>query len=134
MNLSERVSYLKGLMDGLSIDETKPEGKLFKAIIDVLDEMSASVLDLEDDMDEMAELADNLDEDLGAVEEYLFGEDDDEDYFEVECPNCGEVICMDEDLACEGEVLCPACGENVEVDIECECGCCGEDAQDEEEE
>jgi hypothetical protein len=33
--LSERVSYIKGLMEGMNLDTATNEGKLFKAIIDV---------------------------------------------------------------------------------------------------
>ena len=40
MTLSERTAYLKGLMEGMEIDTETKEGKLFAAIIDVLDEMA----------------------------------------------------------------------------------------------
>lgn len=127
MNLTEKVSYLKGLMEGLSIDESTPEGKLFTAVLDLLDDMALTVTELENSVTEMEELVDIIDEDLGAVEEELFEDDfDDEDYYEVDCPNCGELICMDTELALEGEVECPACGEKIEFDLEddCDCGCC----------
>ena len=38
MNISEKVAYIKGLSEGLSLDETTKEGKLIAAIIDILDE------------------------------------------------------------------------------------------------
>ena len=41
--LAERVSYIKGLMDGMNIDLATNEGKLFKAIVDVLDDMALSI-------------------------------------------------------------------------------------------
>ena len=37
----------------------------------------------------------------------------DEDYFEVECPSCGETICFDGSIDPE-ELACPACGEKFE--------------------
>ena len=37
----------------------------------------------------------------------------DEDFFEVECPSCGEVICFDGSIDPE-ELACPACGEKFE--------------------
>ena len=36
MSVSEKVAYLKGLMDGLDFDKDQKEGKLFTAIIDAL--------------------------------------------------------------------------------------------------
>ncbi len=125
MNLTEKVSYLKGLMEGLSIDENSPEGKIFAAMFDLLDDMALTVTELEGSVTEMEELVDIIDEDLGAVEEELFDDDiDDEDYYELDCPNCGELICMDTELAKEGEVECPACGEKIEFDLEDDCDCC----------
>ncbi len=132
MNLTEKVSYLKGLMEGLSIDENSPEGKIFAAMFDLLDDMALTVTELEGSVTEMEELVDIIDEDLGAVEEELFDDDiDDEDYYELDCPNCGELICMDTELAKEGEVECPACGEKIEFDLEDDCDCCDEDDSEE---
>ena len=36
-----------------------------------------------------------------------------EDYFEVECPACGDTICFDSTIDPE-ELVCPACGEKFE--------------------
>ena len=47
-----------------------------------------------------------------------FFEDDEEDEYEVECPNCGNTIYMDEDLLLEGSIECPECGETVELEVE----------------
>ena len=49
MNLTEKVAYLKGLMDGMEIDLETKEGKLFAAIADVLEDLALSVSDLDDD-------------------------------------------------------------------------------------
>ena len=40
MTVTEKVSYLKGLAEGLGIDENEKNGKVIKAIIDVLDDLS----------------------------------------------------------------------------------------------
>ena len=39
MGISEKVAYLKGLAEGLKLDAESNEGKLFAAIIDVLEDM-----------------------------------------------------------------------------------------------
>lgn len=136
MTVTEKAAYLKGLAEGLNLDESKPETKLIKAMLDVIDEMAISVADLEDDVDMIVDQLDAVDEDLSEVEDFVFGEDDfdddDEmsscegcpgcggDYFEVECPACGEVICLDESVLDEDSIECPACGETLEFDFDLE--------------
>ncbi|MDP4153444.1 MAG: hypothetical protein Q8865_08435 [Bacillota bacterium] len=143
MNLSEKVSYLKGLMEGLGIDPNSKEGKLFAAITDVLGDAAASIEDLDDEVAALNELVDEVDEDLGNVEEEVYGaeedydDDDDEIYYDVKCPKCGEVIGLDEELAEDGEVICPTCGEHFEFDLPdedeyCDDGCdCGHNHEEE---
>ena len=46
--VTEKVAYLKGLIEGFSIDENSKEGKLLKAVMDVLSDLAVSVEDLED--------------------------------------------------------------------------------------
>lgn len=37
---------------------------------------------------------------------------DDEDYFEIVCPSCGETVCFDESVNSEN-LTCPACGAEI---------------------
>ncbi|MCQ2479113.1 MAG: hypothetical protein MJ120_00630 [Clostridia bacterium] len=143
MTVTEKAAYLKGLAEGLNLDESKPETKLIKAMLDVIDEMALSIADLEDDVDMIVDQLDAVDEDLSEVEDFVFGEDDLEDeysscegcpgcgegdYFEVECPACGEVICLDESMLDEESIECPACGETLEFDFDVD-----EDAEEDDE-
>ena len=113
MEISEKVAYLKGLAEGLDLDTESKEGKLIAAIIDVLDDMSEALLDLEDELCDVEEGLDAVSDDLSEVEECLFeldddeDEDDDEEYFETTCPVCEEEIVFDEDTLEAGEVVCP---------------------------
>ena len=79
MELSKKVAYLKGLMEGLKIDDSTNEGKILTIMADILDEMSATVEDIAEEVDETVELVDTLDEDLGKIEELIYGDDDDDD-------------------------------------------------------
>ena len=135
MTLSERTAYLKGLMEGMKIDTETNEGKLFKAIIETLDDMALTVSDMEDVVDAVCDELDSIEEDLDTIEEYLLEEDDDEDYededdyddefdfgdetiYEVKCPTCGAVINLDEDMLASGAIDCPDCGEELEFDAD----------------
>lgn len=131
MNITEKVSYIKGLLEGLNLDENKAEVKLISAIVDLLDDMALEVTDVEDDVCELAEQVDEIDEDLGALEEDFYDcEDDEDEFYEVTCPTCGKTVCISEETLCDGEMECPNCGENLEFDFDdicsdenCDCGC-----------
>ena len=140
MTVTEKVAYLKGLMEGLSVDETSKEGKILKAVVDVLDDLAMSVEDLEDYTAELTEQVDAVDEDLDSLENDFYGEcdccddDEDEEYYDITCPSCGDEFSVDEDTLLEGGIECPNCGEHLEFDVDCDdCGCdCCSDEEDEE--
>ena len=79
MNASEKVAYLKGLMEGLNPDESKAETKLMKAVIDVLETMADDLHALEEQSKYFDGYLDELDSDLGDLEDEVFGLNDDED-------------------------------------------------------
>ncbi|MBO7310727.1 MAG: hypothetical protein J6U86_04975 [Clostridia bacterium] len=136
MTLNERASYIKGLCDGMEIDASSKEGKVISALTSLISEMAIAIEELEDEVCELREYIEEIDEDLGEVEEVLCddcdcdcdwdcdcdcdccGEDceDEDEYFEVECPSCNEIICFDESIDPE-ELTCPACGEKFECII-----------------
>lgn len=130
MELSKKVAYLKGLMEGLKIDDSTNEGKILTIMADILDEMSATVEDIAEEVDETVELVDTLDEDLGEIEDLIYGDDDDDDdcccddddddddaMYECVCPNCGDTIMLGENIIADGSVDCPNCGESLEFDF-----------------
>ena len=133
MNLTEKVAYLKGLLDGMNLDANDNQVKLIKAIVEVLDEMALSVCDLEDEVTEVEQAIDVLDEDLLTLEDMILGEldghDHDHGHYEVECPICGEVFYIDEIAALRGETTCPECDAEIEIEIDED----GEEDEDEDE-
>ena len=133
MTLTEKAAYIKGLAEGLNLNTESAEGKLINALIDMVTELAAAQNDTDEDLEYLNDYIEEIDEDLGAVEEYLYDDEcdcdcecdgdccdcdedcelADEDFFEVECPSCGEVICFDGSIDPE-ELACPACGEKFE--------------------
>ena len=120
MGISEKVAYLKGLMEGMKVDTESDEGKLFAAIVDVLDEMA---LEIEDLTDEVVELGDGLDvisDDLSDVEDVVYDEDEndeEEECYATTCPECEEEIFFDDTMLEDGEIECPNCGAKLEFDL-----------------
>lgn len=125
MTVTEKVAYLKGLVEGLGVDETSKEGRIIKAIVEVLDDIAQSVTEVEDSVSELTEQVDAVDEDLEDLEKDFYGdededdedEDEDADYYELTCPKCGEKVYLDDDLLSDGEMTCPKCGEKLEFDF-----------------
>ena len=141
MNVSEKAAYIKGLMEGMEIDTSKGEGKLLAVMADLLEDLALSVQDLEDENATLREYIEELDEDLGAVEEDFYCCDDDDCDCDCDC-DCDDedycdCDCCDDDCDCCDcceclELECPACGEPVYIDEcdieeidELECPSCG---------
>ena len=115
MTVTEKVAYIKGLVDGLDLDAKNDEGKVIKAIIELLDDMAMSVSDLEEGLDVVSDQVDEIDEDLSDLEGYVYEDDDDcccddDDMYEVECPSCGETVYFDGAAIEDGSAECPNCG------------------------
>ena len=53
MTVNEKAAYIKGLIDGLELDESKKETKVIKALVDIIDDMALSIADLEDETAEI---------------------------------------------------------------------------------
>ena len=143
MNLTEKISYIKGLAEGLNLDESKPEVKVINAIVELLDDMAYSVSDMEELYDDLSAQVDEIDQDLADVESDIYDDEDDDDdcdccdfedednpFYEVTCGACGQKLNVSEDVLLEGEIECPNCGELLEFDFSDlfdEAGCCSED-------
>ena len=141
MDIKENAAYIKGLCDGYELDKTSKEGKILSEMLELMGTMAERITDLEAECAELREYIEEIDEDLGAVEDDMYLDDEDnydgdfeEDfdndfetddysgYEELVCPSCGEIICVDENLEI-ADIACPACGEKL-GDIElCDGNC-----------
>lgn len=102
MTITEKSAYLKGLADGMKLDTEKAEGKLIAGLLDLVSDIAIAVETLDDDYASMEEYMEEIDSDLGDLEELVYLEDEDD-----------ECLCEDYDL-----------GEYEDCDGECD-GCCG---------
>ena len=113
------------------LDVDLPDAVIEK-IVDILEDMALEIEEMEESVDTLNDYAEELDEDLGDVEDYLFGDDEcdcdccdddcdcdcdccDDGFLEIECPKCGEIVCLEEDFDAD-EIVCPACNEKIEID------------------
>ena len=139
MDICEKIAYIKGLAEGLSLDESAKEGKILAAIIDLLGDISEEICDIEDGCDELMEQIDAVDEDLASLEDFIYEDDEcgcgcddcdcdceDDEVYEIECPACNDTIYLDADMLAEEGMVCPNCGTELEFDFDgcdCECDC-----------
>ena len=131
MTIAEKISYIKGLAEGLALDTETKEGKVLTAIIDLLDDMVDEIDAIDEACTEIGEQLDAVDEDLSALEDDFYADEedyddeeddyyDDDDVYEVECPNCNDIIYLDESMLEDEEMVCPNCGTRLEFEFECE--------------
>ena len=112
--ISEKVSYIKGLAEGLGINDSTNEGKIIKAIIDVLDDIATAVDDIEEVQEQLSDELFNMDQDLSNLEKTVLIDEQDV----VICPGCGEAITYSIE---DGNVVyCPNCNEEIDIDDEFE--------------
>lgn len=129
MNITEKVSYIKGLAEGLKLDDSTKEGKLLAAVIDVLDDMAHQVEDIDMDLADLSDVVSDIDDAVTEIEEEVYncecddddecgcGCHDDDDLYEITCPKCNNSITVDFDVIAAGGILCPSCGEPLEFDL-----------------
>jgi hypothetical protein len=154
MDICEKIAYIKGLAEGLGIDEATKEGKVLAAIIDLLGDITEEICEIEDGCDELMEQIDAVDEDLASLEDIIYEDDDDcdccdcdcdcdcdddccdcdDEVYEIECPVCNDIIYLDGEMLEQEGMVCPNCGTELEFDFDgcdyCECEC--EEAETEE--
>ena len=124
--MGEKVAYLKGLAEGLGVNEQTNEGKLTLAVLETLEAFARENDELRERVGELAQYVEDIDNDVSDLEEALFSEDDDDlDDFEdddddedglieYECPHCGTVVFFDEEaFDMEEEHVCPECHRKI---------------------
>ena len=124
--ISEKVAYLDGLMEGLNIQEDK-YAKIFTAIVDTLDLIAEEMADHEDTLADLDDSVEEIFENLDEYDDFLYGDEDEDeeedefdedDFFEIVCPNCGETIYFDQDMLDTPDgLICPNCNEPIELHI-----------------
>lgn len=135
-NLMKKASYLKGLCDGLEISHETKEGKVIHAIVELLEEMTIEMQEITESYEELDSYVESIDDAVLELEEVVFDDyedycgcdcdcdsDDENGYIDLECPNCGDKIFLDEGMfEDEDGIVCPNCDE--EITFESSCGAC----------
>ena len=124
--LTDRISYLQGLAEGMKLNPEKDSHRLIAGILEVLGEVGQSFEALAEAHGELSDYVESIDEDLADLEADLYDDDDEEaaeeedeeepfeSTIEYECPHCGHMITIDpDDVDFDEESLCPECGKDL---------------------
>lgn len=126
MTVVEKAAFIKGLAEGLELDTKTKEGKLIAALIDLCSDLAANQAETAEELDYLNDYIEEIDSDLGALEEEVYECDDEcccddddcdccdccDDELEITCPSCGKTFVFD-DFDEKGELVCPECGEKL---------------------
>ncbi len=141
MTITEKIAYIKGVADTLELNEGDKKDRLIMSLIDVMNDMALAIEDLETGLDTLSAQVDEIDEDLGTLEEEWYDDDCDcccdddcdcdcdccdddcdcccdDDCVDAICPNCGADICIDFDQLDQGTpIICPACDTKLDFEF-----------------
>lgn len=119
-SIMSKVSYLSGLIDGLSIDKDTKEGRVLTEIVSVLKDMAVEISEISESQRVVQEYIDAIDEDLAELQEdfydedYELYEDEGDNFVKLECPNCEDTVYVDKDIIVkEEEITCPNCHKKI---------------------
>ena len=93
MTITEKVAYLKGLLEGKGVED-----KEMNLIVEILTDLANDLADLEDYTAELTEQVDAVDEDLNTLEEDFYeewNEDEDCDCCDCDCSTLHEAATGD---------------------------------------
>lgn len=112
--IKEKVSYIRGLFEGLEIRDTAQQ-KMYQAIIEALDVIADEVEENEAALDDLHDSMEDVLEELDILDMAVFEEEDgDEEFVELTCPHCGDVIFLDQDmLTARTDLICPNCSASI---------------------
>ena len=144
MRYLKKFGFLKGLAEGLHIDGKTPESRVILSMIDLFEEMTDALSEMKNaqdaqrqdfihikqDMERLGRSVDELDEFLKAFSKNFshildslpddkpVSHEDEETFYEVKCPQCGEEITLNEDMLGQGSIRCPKCKGLLEFDLD----------------
>lgn len=123
MNINEKAAYLQGLLDGMKLDNSKPENKLLTQIVSIISDMAEVIEDIKDETENLGDVVEELDAVVDELQDQMYDDDFDLDEFDditnqIECPKCECVIILSEEDD-PSDIICGNCGEHINLD-ECD--------------
>ena len=143
MSIAKRVTYLKGLAEGLGLGHDTKEEKILHIIMEILEDIAVELEAVAEDVTVLDDDMSVLVEDMQNLEDMFFEEEVDEhcgcpapsagsggankpekrertqpepQFYTVQCPACDDEITIDDGVLAQGAIDCPNCGERLELE------------------
>ncbi|MCL2300358.1 MAG: phage terminase large subunit family protein, partial [Firmicutes bacterium] len=108
MEIIEKAQRLRELAK--EVDDISPAAvTLLASALELIEELAQGLSAAKEELEALTEQVDDLDDAFEELCEDVYGDEDGDETFEVECPNCGELIQIDEGILEEGSITCPGC-------------------------
>lgn len=117
-DISERVSYLQGLSEGLNLGDNNPQGKIINGILSVMHNIYEEINDLQEELNMYKEYTESLDDNFAELEKRLEINPEEIRKVNFECDNCGAKLSFNLSLAPDEdviEIICPECNEIIYI-------------------
>ncbi|MGN0801942.1 MAG: CD1247 N-terminal domain-containing protein [Candidatus Faecivicinus sp.] len=152
-NMSQKVGYLKGMLEGISPEDASASNKVLRGIVDLLGDLSDRLDTVDELLDDLNDYVESIDDDLSALEDEADGadssfklfDDEDEDESDEDFDDDQESaedqlhLLRPEPASADGDslagALCPDCGRMFFVspsdpgDALYDCPHCGKEIQ-----
>ena len=129
-NLSKKIGYLKGMLDGMAPDSDDGNGKLLGGMLELLEALTDRVEALDELVEDLNDYVASIDDDLAELEggdgdddfHFMDDEDDEDDEDDADeapplaakmCPECHHMFFSAMDDGEDAEYLCPSCGQRI---------------------
>ena len=116
--VAEKIAFLKGLSEGMGLMPDTPERKLLLMMLELLGDLEEDITALSQRQDDLVAYVDDVEADLGRIEDAMMDEDDEDDEDDDDCDCCEDHMDLEEDGIDFIEYECPHCGAGVYYDQE----------------
>lgn len=121
-SLMSKITSLKKVINDLNMPNDSKEKEILLELSNIVYEITEKVEKMEKSQSEINEYVTILDENLGNIEDELYGfeEDDEEfssyDYIDIQCNECNAILAIEKSLMNnENELICPNCRNTIKL-------------------
>lgn len=121
-SLMSKITSLKKVINDLNMPNDSKEKEILLELSNIVYEITEKVEKMEKNQSEISEYVTILDENLGNIEDELYGfeEDDEEfssyDYIDIQCNKCNAILAIEKSLMNnENELICPNCRNSIKL-------------------
>ena len=120
-SLMSQIESVKTAIDKISTSVKSEEAEILIKLTDIIEEMVDRLEKIENVQGEINEYVTILDENLGNMEDEIYGFEEEEefdpfDYVDIKCGECSEILAIEKELInSEKSIICPNCHNNISI-------------------